>query len=257
MTTYHEEFLKKNYITDVSQISTNAPSDVDINKIKIFDKNVDRAWGSLGKASANYTITITITQAIDRLLILNHNWDSYTVKYNSGNDFSTPISISSSTATNHYFRFNSQVPTTLEIVITALQGSDTIARVGQIVATETIHEVSSASGGVSRVIPVTAQALVPLSDGSFDKTFIRDLYGFRINFQAITETERNNYKTVRDYNKRNSMWFIKKPDDGETFNGVCGPVHWTNPADFWNETNDLEVNGYNVNIELRPAGGIG
>jgi len=258
MTVYSEEFLKKNKLTAVSQITTNASGDNDLNKLKMLDKKTALQWGSIGQTSANWTITVSITNAIDRIVLQNHNWASFTIKYDTSSNFSTAISVSGSTATNHYFRFNSVTPSaTVDIVVTALQGSDTIARLGQIVLTETFFNMDSNTSGVSRTVPVVRQTITSLSDGSYAKDFINTLFGFDIALEVVALTERNNYKEVYDYNRLNPLFFIKKPDDGETWDGIAGHVHWANAAEIWNETDNLEANGYDVIIQLLPAGGIG
>lgn len=258
MTEYTEEFLKKNKLTAISQVTTNAGGDTDLNKLKLLDKKAILQWGSISKTSANWTIDIAITEAVDRIILMNHNFASFTIKYDTSNNFSTAISVSGSTATNHYFRFNSVTPSTnINIVVTALQGSDTIARLGQLIITETIFNMSSYTSGRSHVVPSVSQVLTKLSDGAYQKDFKNTLYGFRINLESVTLTERANYKTVYDYNRLQPFFFIKRPDDGETWDGVAGHVHWANADEIWDETDGLKANGYNVSCQLVPAGGIG
>ena len=105
----------------------------------MIDKKPALQWGSIGQTSANWTISIALTERHNRIILMGHNWAAFTIKYDTSTDYYTAISVSGSTATNHYFRFDNVTPSaTVDIVITALQGSDTEARIGQLIITESI-----------------------------------------------------------------------------------------------------------------------
>lgn len=254
MTTFSPEFLKKNYISSVSEISDSAGTN-DINKLKLIDKNTDLQYATIGATTGTRTITITFSaaQTIDRIFLQNHNGDSYTIKYNTSLDFSTPISESGNTSKNNYYRFNSVTVNNIVISVTNTQTAGQVFKLGQIIATESFLNVDGVGGG-SRVEPNTAQVVFSLSDLSSDKTFIKTNFNFVIRYTNVIPSIRETFIEIYDYNKRNSFYYIDQPDD-TAWNGIAGPVLWNNSDDYHNYSNDIPSNGYDVNIDLVSAGG--
>ena len=262
MSIYNPEFLYKNKITDVSQLSDSASTNA-TNRLKILDRNDELKYGSIGAASGTRTITWTpgTPTTIDRIAILGHNFSGFKVTYNGSRNFFDPaFSVLSNTNTNTYMRFNPQTVNSVTITVTSTMESGDLIKCAEIYIGKTIFTMSDATGigQPLAVVPAISQKLLQLSDGTYNKVFIRRSFGFQIRNVAITPAERQNYMTVFEENRRSPFVFIPNPTDGtDTWDGILQHVHWANAPDFYNWTDDIAVNGYNVNIDLVAAGGLG
>ena len=74
------KFFNKNKIADGSTVASSGTSSSKF----ILDLDVDTYWTSLGSSdgvSEEITITTSKSQSIDRILLLDHNFKTYNVKY--------------------------------------------------------------------------------------------------------------------------------------------------------------------------------
>lgn len=117
----------------------------------MLDKNTISAWRSVASNDVT-TETIEITfngsKTINRLLFLNHNWKSFTVKYFSGGSFVhfasvTGIGGSMSNITETvfaddtaYYEFTPVITTKIQIMVTTTQVANQEKYIFQVIATE-------------------------------------------------------------------------------------------------------------------------
>ena len=119
---------------------------------RALDKNVFTFWrsvGSLDSITETIVISFPATVTIDRILLIDHNWKQFTVKFDSAGiftDFTTVVGLDGSLGggitettfsdTSAYYEFTSVTTTRIEITITKTQVVDAQKFINQIVATE-------------------------------------------------------------------------------------------------------------------------
>ena len=80
------KFFKKNQMSDASPSATSGDASAKF----MLDLDVDTYWTSVGSSdSTTETITINFgsNKTIDRILLLDHNFKNFTVKYLSGSSY--------------------------------------------------------------------------------------------------------------------------------------------------------------------------
>lgn len=104
-------------------------------------------WMTSGSVDANNT-TITCNfndlVTLTDIILVNHNFKSFTVKYWNGSawtDFSTPISETASTDSTSGYYFNSVSCTQIQIIITGTQIANADKRMTQLIATSRIGKL--------------------------------------------------------------------------------------------------------------------
>lgn len=141
------KFFKKNEAADGTASATSGDSSSKF----ILDLDVDTYWTSVGSSdSETETITINFSssKAIDRILLLDHNFKSFTVKYLSGSSYVAfanvigigGVSLSGITETSFsedssYYEFDSVNTTAIQIACTTTQIPNAEKYLGQSIAT--------------------------------------------------------------------------------------------------------------------------
>jgi len=257
MTIFQPKFLTKNYIDAVSEISDSAGNSDQI-KRALFDRNEDYQWE--GESSGTRTITWTpgVSTTIDRICLQNTNFEDFTIKYNGGSDFSPAISITGNSDKNIYFEFSSQAINTVEISNTETFPNGETAKLGQLYIGEEIFEIDSGVGGrINDARPVTKQSIIPLSDGTFHKIYIRRITNWILSLTDLTEAERDNFKDLFERNRREPFFYIPYPrTQSDVWDGLGQHYNWANGHDYLNFTNGLRAAGYDCNVQLVQAGGV-
>lgn len=116
-----------------------------------LDKNPLTKWRSVGSSdSTTETLEITLSEesAIDRILLLDHNWKSFTVKYDSAGvftDFTNVVGIdgslgggiseSSFSDDTAYYEFDSVTTSKIQITATTTQTADEEKFLSQVIST--------------------------------------------------------------------------------------------------------------------------
>lgn len=279
MTMYRPRFCYANKITSASlTVSSNSST-----KVRLIDRNHDRKWVAVGEGTSA-TITATVTEEIDTIVILNTNASAFTVKYDGGDftpvvsqanatqesirivdssnsyliDSSSNFIVSSGIATrtynNYYFKVNAVTPAT-SIVLSVTNTTDGNAvRIGQVVYTKQIYEVTPA--GTPGVVPGLKQIETEMSDGTLRKIFIRSIKGFDLTLNNATPQDRGSLIELEDINRRDALFYIHRPAMyTDYFDGLCGHMNYVNPLEFDEYYNDVANNGFTGIIRLRQAGG--
>lgn len=141
-------FYKKNK-ADFGDGSTAVASTGSNEASLILGTNKFFEWSSVGSSdSVTETITITMPAAvtIDRIFLGDHNWKEFTVKYDSGTEFTTVVGIDGAlgggiTETafvrdTAYYEFDAVTATTIEITVTKTQVADEEKTLILFIATE-------------------------------------------------------------------------------------------------------------------------
>lgn len=84
-------------------------------------------------------------QTLTDIVLVNHNFKSFTVKYWDGSayqDFSTPISETNSTDSTSNYNFNSVSTTKIQLIITGTQVANSDKRMNQLIATSRIGKLN-------------------------------------------------------------------------------------------------------------------
>ena len=118
---------------------------------RALDKNAVTKWRTVGSSDAvteTFTITLSETSTIDRIIVTDHNWKSYTIKYDVGGlptDFTSVfdlegsvvggISESSYALDTSYYEFASVSTDTIYIEVTTTQVADAEKFASQIIVT--------------------------------------------------------------------------------------------------------------------------
>ena len=117
---------------------------IDRNRLSYY-----RSVGSNDTITETLTITLPSAQTIDRILILDHNWKEFTIKYDSATDFTSVVGLDGALGGGisetvfadgtAYYEFDSvSVTSTIEIAITKTQVANAQKFVNQIIGTTEI-----------------------------------------------------------------------------------------------------------------------
>jgi len=137
----------------------------DASASRALDKNSVTHWRSVG-ASDGVTETLIITfdgtESIDRILLTDHNWKTYTVKYLSSGiyvNFANVVTLNGATQSNisettyalnsSYYEFTQVTTTSLEITVTNTQTVDAEKYISRIVATSELGTLTGYPGVAS------------------------------------------------------------------------------------------------------------
>lgn len=112
----------------------------------IRNRNNFSGWmttGSNDAANTQIDIDMTDEKEFSEIILVNHNWDSYTIQYFNGSiytDFSTPINESGVTETVTRHSFTAVQASLLRIIITGTQVADEDKRLTQLLITQSIGQ---------------------------------------------------------------------------------------------------------------------
>ena len=280
MTMYSPRFCYANKITN-AMITTSSNT---ATKTRLIDRNEERRWVAIGEGTAA-TITIALTSEIDTIAILNTNASQFTVKVDGG-DFTPVVSNANATGetvkiidsansylidnssnfivsagnasrvyNNYYFKVSAVTPATSIVVSVTGTTDGNAVKVGQVILTKQIHEITS--GGSGAVVSSVKQIEQEMSDGTLNKIYVRGVKGYDLTLNNATPQERAQLQLVAELNRRDALFYIHRPAMyADYFDGLCGHVNWTNPLDFDDYYNNVSANGFTGKIMLRQASGI-
>lgn len=259
MTIYGPIFGKKNLIENVDHITDSAATGDNIRR-KIYDRNNEITYESIGETAGTTTITWTPSTAktVDMIALIGINWDTFTIKYNTSNDFTDAISESSYTKSNALYLVSSQAVNDIVFTITATQTAGETRQAGQIYIGERLYTVpDDMPGNVNLPRPVQKNSIIPLADGTYNNVYVRTILNWDLVLNLVTEAERENFISIFTYHRRNPFFFIPRPETGSnTWDGQGNHYIWSNSPDYYEYTEDTAVSGFNVRMNLLQAGGI-
>lgn len=164
------------------------------------------------------------------------------------------LSVSNDSDSNKYYDFT-KISTIDEmfLIVSDIQTGELLPKIGNITLTEELMTLDNVAGK-GAIIPRAKSILSELSDGGYFKVFQKDNFDYKEVLQAVSSTKQQELLSVYEYNFRYPLFYIKEPLDSD-WNGLANHVHWSNAQEFWNYTQDLKANGYDVKIELVASGG--
>ena len=260
MTTYTPIFGKKNHISDVDHITDSAGTTDSVRR-KLFDRNKEYQWSSVGEVSGTSTLTYTpgVSKNARLIGLQNHNLKAFTIKYNTSSDFSPAISVSGNTTeTSHFWLVTEQAFNTLDISITDTIAAGETRKIGQLYVSEELYTIpDSMAGNLNLPAPLQKNSIIELSDGTVNNVYVRSILNWNLAMLNVSAAERLNIKDIFDYHRRSPFFFIPRPaTPSDSWDGIGEHMIWANAPDFERFTEDHAVSGYDVNIQLLQAGGI-
>ena len=273
-TDFNPKFLYKNLINDVSTITTFGDGiiDNDANKIKLFDRNEEITWASLGSttgASRGIIWTPNEPVSFDRIFLQNINWKEFYIygQLPDGNGQfpnGTWAQLYSAYNTNENFYINNLSSYSIDyklskikfnILSTFLDGD--VVRCGQLYIGNKILEIPSTVGGNVNVNAEVSQFVSKLADGTAYKNYIRSTRSYSLNLQGAGLTERESLKKIFDINRYAPIVFIPNPATyPDKWDGLAGHFNIANAPDYDRYTGNCKINGYDINMNLVQASGI-
>ena len=259
MTIYGPIFGEKNLIEDVDHLSDSAGTNDNVRR-KIYDRNNEIKYQTVGETAGTSTITWTpgSSKTVDMIAVIGHNWDTYTIKYNTSSDFTSAISESSYTFENSLYLVNSQAVNNIVISITATQTAGETRKAGQIYFGERLYTIPDDMAGNSNLpAPIQKNSLIPLADGTWNNVYVRTIINWNLVLNLVTTAERDNFIDIFNYHRRNPFFFMPRPaDDSDEWDGIGNHYLWSNAPDYYRYSEDHGVSGYDVRMNLLQAGGI-
>ena len=212
-------FYKTNKITSSSIADT--PDTSAGNRSRLVDSMIGFRY--YGNATNSLTLTITLTDTIDSICLINSNLKTFTIKYDSAVDFSTPVTVTDSTKKHYYFEFDSQAVTSVTLTCTATHASD-IPYIGYLFASEKIGEIFPM--GVEAKLE--QESLVSkMSSGHRSQVTLNQNYSFKVKSLIPTDIVNIWQVIMDDYMTRGySVYYIHHwGDDPVTnFRGIAQQV---------------------------------
>ena len=259
MTIYAPIFGERNKINNVDHISDSAGTD-DTTQRKMFDRNKEIQYSTIGETAGTSTITWTpaTSQNVSLIAIQNCNWSDFTIKYDTSNDFSTPIAVVSGTYTNYLFVVDQQSCANVVITITGTITAGETRNAGQIYISDTLYTIpDDMAGNVNLPRPVQKSSIIPLADGTVNNVYVREILNWDMVLRLVTAAERANFISIFEYHRRNPFFFIPRPaTPSDEWLGEGGHYIWANAPDYYRYSADWGGDGYDINIKMLQAGGV-
>lgn len=127
---------------------TTLASQGDTTSRNVLDRSNNTAWLTTGSVdSDNTTLTIDFVDmfTIDSILLLQHNFKAYTIKYWDGaayQNFASAISETANTDDNTYYSFTAVATTKIQITITGTMVANADKTLCQVIATAAIGKLN-------------------------------------------------------------------------------------------------------------------
>lgn len=259
MATYGPIFGKKNLIDDVDTIADSASTDDNIRR-KLYDRNNEIQYSSIGETAGTSTITWTPSSAktVDMIAVIGHNLSDFTIKYNTSLDFTSAIAVVSGTETSHLFIVSSQSVTNIVITITGTITAGETRNIGQIYFGERLYTVPDDMAGNSNLPnPVQKNSIIPLADGTANNVYVREILNWSLKLKLATVAERAEFIDIFRYHRTSPFFFIPRPaTPSDSWDAVGNHYIWANAPDYYRYSEDTAVSGFDINIKMLQAGGI-
>lgn len=252
------EFIKSNFANTTTQIVVDSNTAAVSN---LFDRDLLFQYFSSGFNNDATTTTLTVnfdaTTTVDRIGLLGHNLQSYTMYFNgaTASTFSmtttadtTVSDYSSNSETSQYFRVTPQACTSVSIDMkqTIVAGNE--KAIGHLVLSSLdldFPQLPPANGYKPRLTP--KQNIHKLSDGGQRIQTIKDKFDAQIKYKNISTSFRNSLKT--QYDQRKGFIFV---GFGTTtaWDEVFYEVIWGGAFDFFKFSDNAPNTGFSGTIRL-------
>jgi len=266
-------FLDKSLITDVNFITDNTGgATADSIRLRLFDRDVDLLYRSIGVSSGDRIVTIDFGSAIcvDTIFIQNHNMQDFKIE-SDGPAFvqvnppggPADVDITGNAEKDSYFEITTVLTQTITITCSNIFGGVSgELELGEVYIGEKRFRIADDNGGDLDVIPDVAQSIVRLSDSTSEKIFIRRIVNYSLSLVALTRTEILKYISLYTVNNSRSFAFVPRPQishpgfaPDNLWDGLASHYNWVNALDI-HEFTDVTGNLFNVNMDMEQAGGL-
>jgi hypothetical protein len=266
-------FLSKSLITDVNFITDNTGGATDDTiRLRLFDRDTDLLYRSIGVASGDRIITIDFGTpvTVDTIFIQNHNMRDFKIESDGPaflqlNPPGGPVNldITNNTQVNSYFEVSSVVTQTIILTCSNIFGGvNGELQLGEFYIGTRRFAIDQTSGGDLDIQPDNAQNNIQLSDNTIDKLFIRRLVNYQLSLTNIDRVQAEKYCALYNLNKSSSFAFAPRPaithpdfSPDDIWDGLAGHYNWSNALDVYEFTDDTG-SAFNINIDLIQAGGL-
>jgi hypothetical protein len=248
-------FNSKNIINTTSVIYLSSASGSAAN---LFDRKVNTKWTSVGENSDANTATVSIvlpsSTIISGILLKNHNFEAFSVFYNStpASQFSPALSVTSNTLSNTYYSFASQAVSSIDINITATHVTNAEKFLGQLIIFKEKKVELEVNPNFSDYTPIKFKKgrELELSDGGIVSVFLSQKFRATINLQDIPSATYHSLTAM--YNEHDDFVFTPYPAATYTsaWNGESFAVNWLGDLDIDSLRSNILANGYRGTIQL-------
>jgi len=252
------EFLKANFVNTTTQMSVSTGGTSTVSNL--FNRFTSKKFGS-GDASDATTTTIQIdfvsTQTVDRIILQNHNFKSFTI-YKGGatasvitiqNALTATTAWTTNSATSHYLIFDSATALTqINIDISTTIDTNEEKQLGEVWITANQFTFDRNPSARNYTPAVNRKEFpVSMSDGGTDLYIVQDNFMADIRMKFISSTEHTSLRTIYDLD--NHFVFTPEPT-GTAWNNEIFAVNWIGKFDLqW--TKDFKGTGFNQRIKMR------
>ena len=251
------ELLKPNYIDTTTAIEVNSNTDGAEN---IMNPDVTFQHVSSGLnddlTHATYRINFEETVSVSRIALAELNWKQFNIYHNgvTANALSLtsgPTTVSqwtSNSETAMYLQFTSVNCTSLSFDVLKTQVANVEKALGYMVISDVRMEFDRIPAAKGYQPTLDAEEVVHrLSDGKHRIQKIGDSWVFDIQLSYITESFRNELRDV--YNLHAGHIYV--PFGTATgWDGICVPVVWQAPFDFYRHSDNAPGTGFEGSIRL-------
>lgn len=275
MTLLNPKWYESNFIKNVSEIITEPTAIDDKIKQRVFDRNEELRFFSIGKTTGTRRIDWHPPGlvVVSRFFIQNCNWKDFRIiwrdesmgGFNNFSGIPTPLT-NTNDEKNLYFETTPTIidGTTgdfirfqVDDIIGGDPGEMTVAEI--YVGNELFGLPADRIGSTGLVIaPQVSQQLFDLSDGTTQKIFVRKTVNYNLPLSNVSEDDRVDFENLYERNRRDTFVFVPRPVIFGTgkWDGLGNHYNWANANDFLSFTANNFANGFDVNMVMMQAGGL-
>ncbi len=246
------EFLGRNLVTTSTMIKVDSNTDL---STYMIDRNRRLGWSSNGYTGSTQTVIsleFGTPTVISHVMLQNHNLKDFRIFYNSVTANSLLV-VSSNSQTSTYLSVNSITVSSVQIQIDAPMVAGADRQVGELIIAERqlqFERNPSIEAWDQSIFRKQIEHEMP--DGGTVVFNIKDKYRADIAWQFITETFRNQLRSVFD--SGNPVYFLPRPTS-TSWDGDAYEVVWVGGFNFYFSDNEPSV-GYSGSLTLKetPSG---
>lgn len=216
-----------------------------------------RTTGSNDAANTQLDINLGDERSIDRIILVDNNFDSYTIQYFNGSsyvDFSTAINVSGNTSTTIEHTFDSVSVSLIRIIITGTIVADSDKSLAQLIITSLLGQLK----GFPQIRkPTISREKKTLNMLSGKKHIIRQVGSFSCDLKAITISDNDDLALIEEIYFKNDgvlMW-INGGDDTQFNRTNIGfrakDIYLVSPADEYEPEHFEFVYSFGTKLDMK------
>ena len=252
------DFLRANFINTTTQLAVNSNT---LTQSNIFNSDIRRQYFSEGFNNDLTTTTIMVsfdeTLSVSRIALMEANFKALNIFYNglTANTFSftsTSATITSQWSANSetslYLEATAVNVTSVTFDFKSTQVANSEKAVGFIVLSNVLlnfERVPSAGDYKPKLKP--KEVIHKLSDGGVRTHFVENKFETIVKFKHITETFRDNLKTVYDLHQK--MIFVPF-GTSTSWDKILYESVWTGSFDFFKYSDNAQASGFSGTLKI-------